>query len=168
MAKILLPIEDKRYGEAQVDFLSKHEFSKDTEITLMNVLKPLPVQDYGFAVPAAYLDAILKEDERAAKSILETMEKKLKERFPELKTSRLIEMGSPAGEIIREAKEGEYDWIILGSHGRTGLDRFFLGSVSQSVCNHAHCSVTIVRLPESSKNKKKDMEEKVEAKAGSK
>lgn len=162
MTRILLPVEDRTYGDAQVDFLAKHEFSRDTEITLMTVIKPLPVQDYGFAVPAAYLDAIMKEDERAAKSILESMENKLKEKFPELKINRLVEMGSPSGEIVREAKEGEYDWIVLGSHGRMGLDRFFLGSVSQTVCNHAPCSVTIVRLPEAAK---KATEEKSEAKA---
>ena len=165
MTRILLPVEDRTYGEAQVDFLAKHEFPEGSEITVMTIIKPLPVQDYGFAVPAAYLDAIMKEDERAAKNILELIESKLKERFPGLKTNRLIEMGSPAGEIVREAKEGEYDWIVLGSHGRTGLDRFFLGSVSQTVSSHAPCSVTIVRLPD---KEKKEKQSKVEAKAGSK
>jgi nucleotide-binding universal stress UspA family protein len=36
--------------------------------------------------------------------------------------------------------------IVVGSHGRKGLDRFFMGSVSEAVARHAHCSVQIVRV----------------------
>lgn len=162
MTRILIPVEDITYGEAQVDFLARHEFPEQTEITVMTVLKPLPVQDYGFAVPAAYLEAIMKEDETAARKLLDHIEKQLKEKFPQLKVKKVMEMGAPGGEIVREAKEGEYDWIIMGSHGRTGLDKFFLGSISQAVTNHAHCSVTIVRLPEASK-KQKESDKKTEA-----
>lgn len=37
------------------------------------------------------------------------------------------------------------DLIVIGSHGRTGLQRFFLGSVSDGVVRHAKCSVEVVR-----------------------
>jgi nucleotide-binding universal stress UspA family protein len=37
--------------------------------------------------------------------------------------------------------------IVLGSHGRTGLGRFLLGSVSEAVGRHARCSVLIVKIP---------------------
>lgn len=159
MTKILMPVEDKRYGEAQAAFLSRHEFPEDTELTLMTVIKPLAVQDYGFAVPAAYLEAIAKEDERIARQLLSEIEATLKNNFPEMKIRKLMEMGSPSNEILRESKDGDYDWIVIGSHGRSGLDRFFLGSVSQAVTNHAHCSVTVVRLaqtPEKIKEKHKE------------
>lgn len=150
MTKILLPIEERKYGDAQIDFLFKHELPAESEFTLMTVIKPLAVQDYGFAVPSTYLEAIVKEDEKAAKKLLEEFELKLKTRFPKSKVTKRIEMGSAGSEILREAKDENFDWIIMGSHGRSGLDKFFLGSVSQSVVNRAHCSVTIVRLPESS------------------
>ncbi|MGZ4896245.1 MAG: universal stress protein [Candidatus Angelobacter sp.] len=48
------------------------------------------------------------------------------------------------------ADEWRPDLIMVGSHGRRGLDRFLLGSVSDAVARHAHCSVWIVRI---SKNK---------------
>ncbi|MDI6903305.1 MAG: universal stress protein [Methanocellales archaeon] len=47
--------------------------------------------------------------------------------------------------IIREAEEGNYDMIIMGSKGLTGLKRITLGSVADAVIRNAHCPVTVVR-----------------------
>jgi nucleotide-binding universal stress UspA family protein len=43
------------------------------------------------------------------------------------------------------AKEWKADLIVLGSHGRRGMDRILMGSVSENVAIHAHCSVEVVR-----------------------
>lgn len=61
----------------------------------------------------------------------------------EVKTE--VPIGSPATEIMEKARELNPDLIIMGSHGRTALGRFFLGSVSQKVLHEAHCSVRIAR-----------------------
>jgi nucleotide-binding universal stress UspA family protein len=53
--------------------------------------------------------------------------------------------GSPGWEIIRKADEWEPDLIVVGSHGRTALGRFFLGSVSQRVVTEARSSVRVAR-----------------------
>jgi nucleotide-binding universal stress UspA family protein len=50
-------------------------------------------------------------------------------------------------EIVDRAAEWHADLIVLGSHGRHGLDRFLIGSVSEYVARHAPCSVEIVRMP---------------------
>ena len=47
---------------------------------------------------------------------------------------------------IEQASEWHADLIVMGSHGRKGLDRFLLGSVAESVMRYASCSVEIVRL----------------------
>ncbi len=65
--------------------------------------------------------------------------------FPEWKTETLALKGSPAREIISQAKIYDADLIVLGSHGRTESKRFALGSVSQKVANEAACSVRVVR-----------------------
>lgn len=57
----------------------------------------------------------------------------------------IISWGHPADEINRLANEHEVDLIVIGSHGRTGIKRAFLGSVSQAVANQAPCPVTIVK-----------------------
>lgn len=65
--------------------------------------------------------------------------------FPEWKTETLHLKGSPAREIVRQAKIYDADLIVLGSHGCTASKRFALGSVSQKVSNEAACSVRVVR-----------------------
>jgi len=53
--------------------------------------------------------------------------------------------GHPARDICRYAKENDVDLIVMGSHGRTGLKKLLLGSVSHAVVNTAACAVTIIR-----------------------
>jgi nucleotide-binding universal stress UspA family protein len=63
--------------------------------------------------------------------------------------SVLNDHAAPIGEartlILDTAKTWGADLIVLGSHGRRGLDRFLLGSVSEAVAIHAHCSVEVIR-----------------------
>jgi nucleotide-binding universal stress UspA family protein len=56
-----------------------------------------------------------------------------------------IEVGSPAHTICEVAREANADVIVLGSHGRTGLGRILIGSVSEHVVRHAPCPVLVVR-----------------------
>ena len=53
--------------------------------------------------------------------------------------------GDPAQTIVAFAEAHEVDLIVLGSHGRTGLQRLLMGSVARNVLLHAHCSVLLTR-----------------------
>jgi nucleotide-binding universal stress UspA family protein len=55
--------------------------------------------------------------------------------------------GDPATEIVRYAADAGIDLIVMGTHGRTGLDRLLMGSVAEKVMRDAHCSVLVVKLP---------------------
>ncbi len=63
----------------------------------------------------------------------------------DVKPESVTVWGHPADAIRKYAEENEVDLIVLGSHGRTGIKRAFLGSVSQAVANQAKCPVTIVK-----------------------
>ncbi len=65
--------------------------------------------------------------------------------FPEWTTEILHLQGSPAREILTQAKNFNADLIVIGSHSQSENKRFTLGSVSQKVANEAECSVRIVR-----------------------
>lgn len=60
-------------------------------------------------------------------------------------SSRFIEVGSPSMEIVRVAREEGIDLIVLGSHGRHGLQRI-LGSTASGVLHGAECDVLAVRF----------------------
>ncbi|MDB5313305.1 MAG: putative universal stress protein [Gemmataceae bacterium] len=55
--------------------------------------------------------------------------------------------GDPATEITRYAADAGIDVIVIGTHGRTGVDRLVMGSVAEKVMREAACSVLVVKLP---------------------
>jgi nucleotide-binding universal stress UspA family protein len=59
----------------------------------------------------------------------------------------MLLMGDPTEAIVRLAKTECADFIVMGTHGRTGLSRIFLGSVAEAVVRRAPCPVLIARHP---------------------
>lgn len=57
----------------------------------------------------------------------------------------LLREGDPAFEIDRIAREQHCDLIVMGTHGRTGLDHLLMGSVAERVVRHVPCPVLIVK-----------------------
>lgn len=52
--------------------------------------------------------------------------------------------GDPANEIVHEAREWDADLIVMGTHGRRGARRVFLGSVAETVLRNAPCAAIVV------------------------
>lgn len=57
----------------------------------------------------------------------------------------IMAVGEPSDEILHTAETGNYDLIVLGSHGRSSLRGFLLGTVHAKILHHAHQPVLIVR-----------------------
>ena len=55
--------------------------------------------------------------------------------------------GDPAAEIIRYARDAAIDLIVMGTHGRSGVDRMLMGSVAEKVLREGPCSAFIVKIP---------------------
>jgi nucleotide-binding universal stress UspA family protein len=55
--------------------------------------------------------------------------------------------GDPASEIVQYARDANIDQIVMGTHGRTGVERLLMGSVAEKVMRDAPCSVMVVKLP---------------------
>jgi len=55
--------------------------------------------------------------------------------------------GDPADELIRYATDARIDLIVMGTHGRSGLERLLMGSVAEEVLRGAPCSVLVVKMP---------------------
>jgi len=65
-----------------------------------------------------------------------------------VKTAAVVTIGKPYEAIIETSKQKKADLIIVGSHGRTGLARLLMGSVTERVIGHAEAAVLVVRKPE--------------------
>jgi len=62
-----------------------------------------------------------------------------------VRTNGMLVLGRPHEQIIRAARRARADMIVIGTHGRTGLSRLFLGSVASRVVALASCPVLTVR-----------------------
>lgn len=66
---------------------------------------------------------------------------------PGISVDHVLLEGDPATEIARYAADHGTDVIVIGTHGRTGVDRLVMGSVAERVMREAPCSVLVVKLP---------------------
>jgi nucleotide-binding universal stress UspA family protein len=80
-----------------------------------------------------------------AESLARRACERVQEYFPDWTVKAEARSGSPAGVVIEKADEWRPDLIVVGSHGRSALGRFMLGSVSQKVVTEAHCSARVAR-----------------------
>jgi nucleotide-binding universal stress UspA family protein len=77
---------------------------------------------------------------------------------PEIPVSHVMLEGDPATEIVRYAADAGIDVIVVGTHGRTGVDRLLMGSVAEKVMREAPCSVLVVKLPRGSTSPERPVE----------
>jgi nucleotide-binding universal stress UspA family protein len=66
---------------------------------------------------------------------------------PRIPVRHVFLEGDPAEEIVRYGRDAGADLIVMGTHGRTGLERLLLGSVAEKVLRDASCSVLVIKLP---------------------
>jgi len=71
---------------------------------------------------------------------------------PKIRVQHIFLEGDPASQIVRYADDIRADVIVLGTHGRTGVDRQVLGSVAEKVMREATCSVLVVKLPKGTRS----------------
>lgn len=69
---------------------------------------------------------------------------------PDIPIRHVLLEGDPASEIVRYAADSSINLIVLGTHGRTGVERLLMGSVAEKVMRDAPCSVLVVKLPRGS------------------
>ena len=114
------------------------------KLHLLHVIYDI-VKGGGWYVPYSAMEQMYKEFEEGAKK---EIEKFGAEELSGLKDiERHISIGIPQEEIIKFVDKNKIDIIVMGTHGRKGLDRVLLGSTAAQVVRYAPCPVLTVRLP---------------------
>ena len=135
--KIILAVDGSQFSEAATQVLIQQMRPDGNEILLVHVIEG----------PAFFeQDAVLQERRRRAEKIMLHTTEELRAAGYQAVHTRVVE-GEPRMGILEVASDWHPDLILLGSHGRKGLQKLLLGSVAQSVAQHATCSVLIVRIP---------------------
>ena len=152
---ILVPVDGSETSFAAVAKAAELAKAFGSKITVVQVLTLDPY------IAAEYITANQTNDliERARASIVKTLEE-AKQKFTEQGVeaereanllalieaeTKLLEGQVIAREISNAAKELNADLIVIGSHGRTGLKKLFLGSVAQSILSEGTTPVLVVR-----------------------
>jgi nucleotide-binding universal stress UspA family protein len=86
-------------------------------------------------------------DEVADRSYWQGLLEQIRPINPDIAVSHVLLEGDPASEIVRYGRDASIDLIVMGTHGRTGVERLVLGSVAEKVLRDASCSVLVAKLP---------------------
>ncbi len=144
--KIVLAIDGSKFTEAAIRTVIEQSHPQDTEIQVLHVVEP-PSLLVGREMGGydRNLDVVWEAETKRAEALVAKVADELRSKG--LKATTSVEQGDPQSMIIDAAAKWHADLIVIGSHGRKGLEHFLLGSVSEAVARHAGCSVEIVRIP---------------------
>jgi nucleotide-binding universal stress UspA family protein len=140
--KVLIATDGSSFSDAAVKAAAERAWSPGTQFRALTVIERPAV--YGSVRIYTRLAAEgLDEAERVA---IEA--ENLIKGEGRVVTHSVREGASAVDEIIAEAKDWGADLIFVGTHGRHGISRYLLGSVSERLANYAPCSIEIVRKQE--------------------
>jgi nucleotide-binding universal stress UspA family protein len=142
--KILVPTDGSAYSQAALDSVRNRSWPDGTEITILSVLQPL----VGLIDPALVKYECQMLDELGAQQMqyTEDAKRELQKGLSNCSVRVILANGNVADEILNMARKWHADLIVMGSHGRTGFEKFLLGSVAQAVVCHSPCTVEVTKL----------------------
>ena len=142
--KILLAVDGSPYSDQAVHSVVQRPWPEGTTVRVLSVAPPIGTPAVGELMYAGgELDNLLEQTRRKARRVSSEAAERL--RSSGLSAEEVTREGDPRSEIVEEAEQWSADLIVLGSHGYTGLKKWLLGSIAQSVVSHAPCSVEVVR-----------------------
>ena len=144
--KILLAVDESRFSDAAVEVVIDRAQPKSDEVRVLHVVEPPPLlltREMGGYEPK--LEEMLQRQLQEAETLVNKTAGKLERKGFRVTTD--VEEGDPRSRILDIASQWHADLIVLGCHGRRGVERFLMGSVSEGVARHAPCSVQIIRKP---------------------
>jgi nucleotide-binding universal stress UspA family protein len=145
--KILLATDGSKFSEAATRAIAAQMKTQDAQVLALQVVEPLIFSNPPQMAPgyAPEMGVRLQEQIKQAKDNVASAAEALRKAGFKAET-RVVENETRSG-ILDVAEDWHADLIVLGSHGKKGLRKFLLGSVTEFVARHAACSVLIVRMP---------------------
>ena len=142
--RILFPTDFSEGSDNALPYAVDMAKNYGAKLYVIHVIQDI-AQMTGWYVPHVSMDELAKDIEAGAKK---EMDRYGIEQLRGVKDiERSVLKGTPNDEIIKFASENKMDMIVIGTHGRKGLDRVIFGSTAERVVRDAPCPVLSVRLP---------------------
>lgn len=141
--KILYATDFSKASERALQEAVEQAKRNRAELLVVHVIEPVPYvsgEEFGGGEIYAKLEEISKREAQA--SMAKLMQRLKKTR---VKAQSYLFKGSAHDQIVKAARSKKADMIVIGTHGRTGLSKLFMGSVAGKVVSSASCPVVTVR-----------------------
>jgi nucleotide-binding universal stress UspA family protein len=136
--RVLIAVEGRTDGTKICEWLLSHPFRTAAEATVLTAVPIVPaLQKSPTAAFTTWSDEVARQAEDYVRACAQQLPPSL------FTTSSRVVKGDPAPVIADASKD--FDLVVVGSHGREGLDRFLLGSVSHAIVHHVACPVLVIR-----------------------
>ena len=141
--KMLLATDGSDYSLAAASSIASRPWPADSEIRIVSVVEQVVPAAEPWYVAGAVAERVREDSTRHSEEAVRAAEEIVAR--VGIKTETAVLEGSPKRRIVEESVAWGAHLIVVGSHGRRGLTRYLLGSVSEAVAMHAHCSVEVIR-----------------------
>ena len=139
--RILVPVDGSEQAHDAVDFVVR-EYS-DATLVLLHVINPAEAGYSAQASIPSFSEEWYENEKRRAETIFDDVAEGAE--AAGLTVERHVEVGRPTNVIVEFAEEEGVDQIVMGSHGRSGVQRILLGSVAETVMRRSPVPVTVTR-----------------------
>lgn len=148
--RILLAIDGSTCSDAAVTEVASRPWPEGSEIKIVSAFQvPVSPTPEVWALSSEHFEQMERIVRKQAEAVVNAAAGVVAGRVDKaVRVTTAVLCGSPRAAILEESENWKADLIVLGSHGYGTLQRFLLGSVSQSVVSHAKCSVEVVRCGE--------------------
>lgn len=144
--KILIAVDNSKCSHEAVVSVAERLWHDGTQIQVVHVIEPVsPEYASLYATYSTAYGQVVAERLSDAQKLVKLEAEYLKQEIPRAKVESSVLEGPVKECLIEKAKEWQTDLIVIGSHGRTGINKLILGSVAESVLSASPCSVEVIR-----------------------
>lgn len=141
---ILFPTDGSECADAALDHAIDHAKRHDATLQALYVAD---VREVGHAAPAVSPGRVRDALYESGQEVLERVANTAQDAGVDVQTT--VTEGTPESEILEFAGRDDVDLVVMGTHGRSGLDRYLIGSVAERVVRSSPVPVLTVRHEES-------------------
>jgi nucleotide-binding universal stress UspA family protein len=143
--KIMIAVDGSSSSEPVVEFVARMRWpagSRVLVVSIANAAASMVGASFEASAASAEIEAI---DVREHEELVSRASQALRDVGMPCETK--VVLGEPANALLQAVRDEGVDLLVMGSHGRTGLSKLLLGSVSAHLVGHSPCSVLVVKRP---------------------